>query len=471
MSPIKKDRSIIFQLWNDIGIVTISFFIAATVHKIKFNAQFDLIDFSLFLFLVAGWYFSSQGNGLYKNGLINKKLSDALLKVVNSIVVQLGLLIFLLFALKHPIYTRMFVLIYISLLCILIPIEKILFRKFLLFLNKKGVYRTRTLVIGAGKLGMDFYNTTNRNKQSGYEVIGFLDDKPKTFLNGKYLGTVQDVEKFIDQDIPDIDEVVIALPNSAQSRIKEIADIASKRTIKLSVLPSYSDIFEGQEYKFEQFYGLPMIKMRNEPLNDIQWRIIKRFFDVVFSSLVLVLICSWLFPLIALIIKLDSKGPVFFVQERWSRKNIRIKCLKFRSMYVNSRDEDKNGKYQQAKKDDARITKVGKFLRKTSLDEFPQFINVLLGDMSVVGPRPHPTPLNIESKQLIDNYLVRHLVKSGITGWAQVNGFRGETTDPALMRGRVKHDIWYIENWTLLLDLKIIFLTFWKTFSGDKNAF
>ena len=139
-------------------------------------------------------------------------------------------------------------------------------------------------------------------------------------------------------------------------------------------------------------------------------------------------------------------------------------------MYV--RDAEKSStEFKQASKNDPRITRIGAFLRRNNIDEFPQFINVFFGEMSVVGPRPHPIPLNLQSKQIIDNYLVRHLVKPGITGWAQVNGFRGETPDPALMRARVKYDIWYIENWSLLLDIKIIFLTFWKTIVGYKNAF
>ena len=179
----------------------------------------------------------------------------------------------------------------------------------------------------------------------------------------------------------------------------------------------------------------------------------------------------WLWPLIALAIKLTSPGPVFFRQERWGRGNKRIICYKFRTMRNDSRDVDKNGRYQQTQRDDPRITRVGRFLRKSNLDELPQFINVLLGDMSLVGPRPHPTPLNQESKDDIPYYLVRHMVKPGITGWAQVNGLRGETRDLMLMRQRVDHDIWYIENWSFWLDIQIVLMTVWRMLRGDPNAY
>ena len=267
------------------------------------------------------------------------------------------------------------------------------------------------------------------------------------------------------------DEVLVALPNNAHNKIKHIANIVGNHAIKLRIIPAYHDLINSQ-YNVSIFNGFPMITNRHVPLDELNLSTLKRLFDFVFSSVVLILVCSWLFPIIALAIKIDSPGPVFFVQERWGRKNRKIKCYKFRSMCVSSKDIDENGsKYQQARKNDPRITRLGTILRKTSLDEFPQFLNVFFGDMSVVGPRPHPIQLNIESKKIIDQYLVRHLIKPGITGWAQVNGFRGQTSDPLLMKARVNYDIWYIENWNLLLDIKIIFLTFWKILAGDKNAF
>jgi putative colanic acid biosynthesis UDP-glucose lipid carrier transferase len=192
---------------------------------------------------------------------------------------------------------------------------------------------------------------------------------------------------------------------------------------------------------------------------------------VVFSLSLILFVFSWLFPIIAIIIKLGSKGPVFFKQERWGLNNKPITCYKFRSMVAASRDVDENGNYVQASKNDPRITKIGAFLRKSNLDELPQFFNVLFGSMSVVGPRPHPVPLNLQSKGCVDNYMKRLWVKPGITGWAQVNGYRGETRNPYLMQKRVELDMWYIENWKFSLDLQIILQTLVNMVKGEKNAF
>ena len=357
---------------------------------------------------------------------------------------------------------------YIVLISILLPIEKIVHKRLMDFFYKKPRNIKRIIIIGAGKIGTEFVEVI-KHQQSGYEVVGFLDDQRKSDLNGLYLGSLSKLDDYITNNPESIDEVLVALPNSANEKIKIIARTVNKHPIKLRIIPAYHELINSQ-YSISIFNGFPMISNRYAPLDDIHLRWMKRLFDIIFSSLILICICSWLFPIIALAIKLTSKGPVFYIQERWGRKNKKINCYKFRSMYVNNEVETVT-QFKQACKNDPRITKVGLFIRKTSLDEFPQFLNVFFGEMSCVGPRPHPTPLNLQSKEVIDNYLVRHLIKPGITGWAQVNGYRGETSDPALMRARVKYDIWYIENWALFLDIKIIFLTFWNIVAGDKNAF
>jgi putative colanic acid biosysnthesis UDP-glucose lipid carrier transferase len=219
------------------------------------------------------------------------------------------------------------------------------------------------------------------------------------------------------------------------------------------------------------FGKFPIISVRDIELDEIHWRILKRGFDALFSLIAFIFVFSWLWPLIALGIKVTSPGPIFFKQERWGRNNQKMLCYKFRSMVSTCKDIDENGKYVQATKNDPRITRFGRFLRKTNLDELPQFWNVLKGEMSIVGPRPHPTPLNIESKEKVDHYMLRHLVKPGITGWAQVNGYRGSTKNPEQMKKRVEHDIWYIENWSLWLDIQIIFMTIWRMIRGDENAY
>jgi len=192
----------------------------------------------------------------------------------------------------------------------------------------------------------------------------------------------------------------------------------------------------------------------------------KRAFDIVFSIFVIVFVLSWLLPILAILIKLGSSGPVFFVQIRSGRNNRPFRCYKFRSMRVN-----KNADKKQATRDDERITKIGAFMRRTSLDELPQFFNVFRGNMSVVGPRPHMIKHTKQYSQLIDRFMVRHFLKPGITGWAQIKGLRGEIKTVDDMLKRVEADVWYLENWSFLLDLKIIFLTLKNSILGDKNAF
>lgn len=466
-----KYRFNFFRFINEVVLLSVSFVLSFYILTKYYGREFIFLNVWMLPLLIIGWYFSSRTTKS-ADDLNSKSITTALYKTANSIFIQFCLVILFFFTSHQTYNTKRFLLFYIIFLSVLIPLEKVFHEKLMQFLHLRGVNRRKILIVGAGKIGMEFYNVITRNKHLGFEVFGFLDDALKPQLNGKYLGTINSLEEYVsDHNTLPFDEVLVALPNSAHEKIKYVANVVRNHTIKLRIIPAYHELINSQ-YSISIFNGFPMITNRYVPLDDINLRIIKRGFDIVFSSLVLLAICSWLFPIIAIAIKLSSKGPVFFIQERWGRKNQKIKCYKFRSMRVASKDiDDKNGKYQQATKNDPRITRLGAILRKTSLDEFPQFINVFRGDMSVVGPRPHPTPLNMESKEIIDSYLARHLVKPGITGWAQVNGFRGETSDSSLMEARVNYDIWYIENWSLLLDVKIIFLTFWKTIVGDKNAF
>ncbi|WP_395050691.1 exopolysaccharide biosynthesis polyprenyl glycosylphosphotransferase, partial [Flavobacterium sp.] len=210
---------------------------------------------------------------------------------------------------------------------------------------------------------------------------------------------------------------------------------------------------------------IPVLSVRNEPLQNIGNRIVKRAFDIMFSFMVIILVFPFVFLIVAPLIKLSSKGPVFFKQLRSGRDNITFYCWKLRTMKVNE-----NADVEQAREGDVRITAIGRFLRKTSLDELPQFYNTLIGNMSVVGPRPHMLKHTEEYSEIIDKFMVRHFVKPGITGWAQVHGLRGETRNNSLMEKRVKYDVWYLENWSLLLDMKIVVLTFTQILFGKHNG-
>ncbi|RZF58953.1 exopolysaccharide biosynthesis polyprenyl glycosylphosphotransferase [Sphingobacterium corticibacterium] len=248
---------------------------------------------------------------------------------------------------------------------------------------------------------------------------------------------------------------------------KELIMEANHQCVQLNFVPAVTATLSYGMTKSEAVsVDLPVIRSHEDSLSTMENRIKKRIVDLLISGFVLVFILSWMVPLIGLIIKLQSPGPIFFKQPRSGRNNQTFGCYKFRSMVVN-----KDSNKAQATKDDKRITPIGKFLRKTNLDEFPQFINVFLGQMTVVGPRPHMLSHTEHYSKLIQHYMVRHFVKPGITGWAQVNGYRGETKDPKLMAKRVEYDLEYITNWSSMLDFKIVFMTALNMLRGEKNAY
>jgi len=242
-------------------------------------------------------------------------------------------------------------------------------------------------------------------------------------------------------------------------------ELGDKYCMRLKFVPDFS-LISKEHFNSSHLDNFHVIKPRFEPLQNAYNRLVKRVFDITFSILVIVFILSWLYPLLAFLIKKQSKGPVLFKQMRTGKKNQNFWCYKFRSMYVNVGDET-----QQAQKNDSRVTPIGKFMRRTSLDEMPQFFNVLIGNMSVVGPRPHMVKHTSDYNDHINNFMVRHFVKPGITGLAQVSGLRGETKEVSDMKRRVITDIKYVQQWSLIKDIKICFLTVIVTLKGDKNAF
>jgi len=233
------------------------------------------------------------------------------------------------------------------------------------------------------------------------------------------------------------------------------------------VIPSADSFIPVVQASDLEFHGaVPVSKIRKEPLEKKSNRVKKRLFDIFFSLGVILFIFTWLFPILAILVKLSSKGPVFYKQRRLGRDNKDFVCWKFRSMRT-----DNDTVFKQATKNDPRITKIGAIMRKTNLDEMPQFINVLMGQMSVVGPRPHPLKLNDQYRDIVDKYMVRHFCLPGITGWAQVNGFRGETQTPDVMEQRIKLDVHYIENWSFWLDVRIVIKTVTNMFGKEENAY
>ncbi|HQF37060.1 MAG TPA: undecaprenyl-phosphate glucose phosphotransferase [Candidatus Dojkabacteria bacterium] len=458
-----KNRHLLF----DLIIIILSFIIAELLsppHEIEiFTSEY----FILLLILMVIWVFYSRSSGLYRD-FISAKLRSELILLSKNILVQFFSGILALFFIKNILLSRRFIIYYSLILVFLLITERLLIRYYLKNIRKIGENPRRIIIIGAGKVGQTLYNLIKSDLYSVNTMIGFLDDKPQPVLGKAYLGNLDSLYSLLEQG--KADEVYIALPTRATQKIENIIDICRIFPVQIHLIPDYFK-YTSHPLSYTLLGNLPVVNLRYNNINEFPFTFYKRLFDIIFSSLMIVVVLSWLIPLIGLLIKISSPGPIFFIQERWGRGNRKFKVLKFRTMVPESKDVDHNGDYNQAKKDDPRITKIGNFLRKTNLDEFPQFINVFLGDMSVVGPRPHPTPLNIDSKNKIENYLVRHLVKPGLTGWAQVNGFRGETETIEKMKKRVEYDLWYIENWTFGLDIQIIFLTIWQMLKGDKNAY
>lgn len=464
---IQRKSLYILRITTDVITLSISFILAEIISYHHAHIGPGISDHFLLFILLFIWLVSSRVSNIYDE-FRSRNFSFELIRLIKNVLVQVVATVFILFFLKEISLSRTFVIYYSGILIILVSLEKYLFRRILNLFRRKGRNLRSLLIIGAGEVGKKFYDSVRDNPHFGYEIVGFLDDEKKNFPNGKYLGKINHLEFILNKNR--IDDVVIALPNYAFEKLERVVAVCEQHTTRVRIIPDYFKMI-SPKYNVSMFGKFPIISVREDRLNELHWRILKRGFDTIVTIIVFLSVFSWLWPIISLLIKVTSPGPIFFKQERWGRNNKKFIAYKFRSMRSDSVDVNREGRYQQAVKDDPRITEIGKFLRKTNLDELPQFLNVLRGEMSLVGPRPHPIPLNLESKGNIKHYMLRHLVKPGITGWAQVNGYRGETKKQGLMEKRVEYDLWYIENWSFWLDLQIMFQTLWNMIKGDPNAY
>lgn len=322
------------------------------------------------------------------------------------------------------------------------------------------------IIVGEGPAVEEIFQYCKDQTVRGYRFRGVFHDHPVGGVLGEHqLGGIEAAKAFAVQNRIDI--LYCALPASYREEITDLMEFCERNTIRFRVIPSPDSFIPVVKTSDLTFHGaVPVSRIRKEPLEKRGNRLLKRSFDLVFSFLVITLVFTWLFPILAILVKLSSKGPVFFKQTRLGERKKKFNVYKFRSMQLNDMADSK-----QATRNDPRVTRIGAFLRKSNLDELPQFFNVLLGQMSVVGPRPHPLKLNDQFRDIIDKYMVRHFVRPGITGWAQVNGFRGETNTPELMEKRVELDVWYLENWSFGLDLKIIWKTVANMLGKDEMAY
>jgi len=377
-----------------------------------------------------------------------------------------------------------FIIIYFASVWCLLLLSRFPQRLVLKYFRSLGRNTRSVVFVGSDPANLTMYNEMVNDPSTGYKVMGYysndkIKDAPESF---KYLGTRSDLSNVIDKNmdfvanniesknqeneniLPKCDEIFVSLSHNDSDDIIKIMRFCDKNVIRFYYVPRMFGNFR-LNLKSERMFNQTIFTNRMEPLSSLGNRFIKRAFDIIVSGLVCLCFLPF-FPIIALIIKIQSPGPIFFKQDRTGINGKTFKCLKFRSMHVSADADTK-----QATKDDPRKFAFGNLMRKTNIDEFPQFLNVLKGDMSIVGPRPHMLYHTEVYSGMIDKYMVRHFCKPGITGWAQVTGFRGETKELWQMEERVKRDIWYIENWSPLLDLRIIFKTAKTIIFPDKHAY
>jgi putative colanic acid biosynthesis UDP-glucose lipid carrier transferase len=456
-------RNISYTL--DIIIILIAYLIAK---KFSYNIDLQYFSYPFFFLSIVLWFVMSVFSKIYFEKRSNKFAEELVQMIYHSIlfIVSLSSLLFFL-NLNHK-FPSKFVLVFANILTFLAILSKYAIRKKIHAYLNKGIFYDQVLLVGSTKAAEEFIDAVKKYYYYGYKCIGYIDDQDQLKKECTYLGNLNDLHTIL--RTTEIDEVFIALPTGENEKIQNCIAICDGLNIKVRILPNLSEFTSTSIYN-NNIGLLPVVNVGDLPLDKRENKLLKRIFDIVFSLLFFILLGSFIFPLLAIIIKLSSKGPIFFKQERWGLNNKRITCYKFRSMYKESSDLDDEGNFQQAFKDDPRITLIGKILRKTNMDELPQFWNVLIGNMSVVGPRPHPTQLNIQSMELVDNYMLRHMVIPGITGLAQVNGCRGETRTTEDMQKRVNFDLYYIQRWNFWLDLQIIIQTVINIFRGDQNAY
>ena len=350
-------------------------------------------------------------------------------------------------------------------LYLLICLCLFIYRWFFYFLRRKyrfsGGNYVNVVVIGRDK-NLKKIRAVFENPYLGYRYLGFFTDVHST--SPRYRGKVENCYGFILEN--NIDEIYCIASELTPTELKVLIDFADNNLIHFKIIPDNKNIY-SRAMSIELFgKEVPVISLRNVPVDTPYGKATKRVFDLVFSTIVIVFILSWLTPLLGVLIKLDSSGPVFFKQKRHGYKRKIFWCYKFRSMKPNDDSDTK-----MAGKNDLRVSRIGKVLRKTNLDELPQFFNVFMGDMSVVGPRPHMQFHTHTYQDSVDKYLVRHFVKPGITGLAQIKGYRGEIVKPSDIRNRTRLDIFYIEKWTFLLDVSIILSTIVNVIMGEDKAY
>ena len=508
-------------LWDWVAINMVFFFISSSLSRVDAFNQKEYIHF-FYVFNLA-WLASGYVTALYlsKNWLSFETFFKKTLK--SFMLTVLSLFIFI-FAYKFS-YSRLFIFSFVISFAVTLLVNRFIF--YFLLLRAKSKLRKKVVIIGNNDVTRKLIKYF-RDESQLVEVVGcFSDEQPaqvslekipvgaemeqggkrgRTYFRANtaamalkgvdqvydnhivlrdefesdfsfgnlwkrerpetavpIVGGLRDCLNFVQQN--EVTSIYSTLSPELNPYLYELAHKAEDQLVHFKFVLDYK-LFVNRSFHIDFVDDLPVLSLRSEPLEDNGNRIQKRVLDMAVSFLVTVFILSWLTPILAILIKIESRGPVFFTQLRSGKSNKPFWCIKFRSLRQN-----KESDMIQVTQNDARVTRLGKFMRKTNIDELPQFLNVLIGNMSVVGPRPHMLKHTEEFQSMYNKYMIRHFVKPGVTGLAQVKGYRGEIKDKELLRKRIEHDIYYLENWSLMQDLKIIVATVFVSFKGDKNAY
>ncbi|WP_315072934.1 undecaprenyl-phosphate glucose phosphotransferase [uncultured Clostridium sp.] len=456
---IKENQNLLNKInaFSDIIILFISMTLAYLIRFYIFSPDTDYIKLSIYIQfsiliipinLIVFYFFDLYHS--FRTRAFIKECSQ----VIKSNTILTAILLSLLFVVKLEHISRWVIVIFYFINIALIVLKRFILRKTLSNMRAKGLNLKHVVIVGAGEVANEYLQVLKNNKSFGYSYSGYVANSSD--LYGKKLGTYNDLYEILDENKPD--EVVCALDISDAKYLENIVLDCEKTGTKISIIPFCYKFIPSQPY-IDQIGNIPLINIRRIPLDNIGNAFIKRTLDIL-GSLVLIICTSPIMLFTALIIKLTSKGPIIFKQNRVGLNKNLFTMYKFRSMKVNS--QEKTG---WSTNNDPRKTKFGSFIRKFSIDELPQFFNVLKGDMSLVGPRPELPHFVDTFKNEIPLYMVKHQVKPGITGWAQINGYRGDTS----IKKRIELDIYYIENWNILMDISILFKTAFKGFRNNEQ--
>ncbi|MGE5363767.1 MAG: undecaprenyl-phosphate glucose phosphotransferase [Bacteroidota bacterium] len=466
---VNKKTILYFKNISDLILLNMSFILAVLLRESKVvNYSDKYISITMFILTVL-WFSLSKALNIYDD-FRSRNFSFEIIEIFKMNIIFILCIIFVQFFTKIFLFNRSILILFFVISFLSMSLKGYLFRRLLSYLRTRGYNVRKVVIVGAGDVGKRFKNMLSNNKAFGYEFIGYIDDDNSKCPAGEYLGAIPEIEKIF-QSVA-LDDVIVALPNNEYEKIETVIRCCEVNAKRTRIIPDYFN-FLSPKYKMTIFGKFPLITIREEPLAEYHWRILKRSFDIIISLIIITLILPIPLLIIFIIQKLTSPGPVLFIQERIGEKDKPFKCYKIRTM--NTAVSNTKTEFRAIQKDDERVTEFGKFLRKTNLDELPQFFNVIKGDMSIVGPRPHAIIYNKKYSEYVEDIKLRHIVKPGITGWAQINGLRGDVTDEEVNRKRtqkrIDYDKWYIENWSIWLDIQIIFLTIWRMIKGDPHAY